>query len=139
MTIVGLTFTKISAEKEKVQGALKVTNNITLKSVEDAKVNLIDDKQTSLHFNFTFSSNYSTDAKENIANINLEGYVIYLEKNSEAKKILDEWKKSKKIDPKILENILNYALDKSNIESIIMSREIGLPAPVKLPRITAKK
>ena len=139
MTIVGFGFTKISADKDKIQGALKVTNNISLKEVEDSKVNLVDDTQTSLHFNFGFTSTYDTDAKKEVASLKMEGFVVYLVKKEEAKKILAGWKKDKKVDTSILEKILNHALDKCNIESIIMSREIGLPAPVKLPRITAKK
>lgn len=139
MTIVGFSFTKLHAEKQKAQGALKVTNNITLKGVEDAKVDFAGAKQMSLHFDFAFTSTYDMEGKSGVASLSFEGFVVYLAKQDEGKKILDEWKKTKKVDTKILERILNHALDKCNIEAIILSKEIGLPAPVKLPRITAKQ
>jgi hypothetical protein len=35
--------------------------------------------------------------------------------------------------------ILNHALDKCNVEALLLAREINLPSPVKLPKFTPMK
>ncbi len=139
MAIVGFNFSKIRSEKKKISGALRVANNITLKDVEDAKLNFVDAKQKSLLYWFTFSSKYETDADKDAGMIELEGNVVSMVSAEEAKATLDQWKKDKKLADAELEKILNYALDRCNVEAILMSREIGLPAPLQLPRLTTAK
>ncbi|MEM4756252.1 MAG: hypothetical protein QW594_03905 [Candidatus Woesearchaeota archaeon] len=139
MVIVGFTFTKVAAKREKLSGSLSVNNNITLVNVEDAKLALADTNQTSLHYTFKFTSQYNNNTQQEIGLIELEGYVASMVEKEEAKKILQQWKKEKKLDNKLLEVIINYALERCNIEAILLSKEVGLPAPLKLPRIASKE
>ena len=77
------------------------------------------------------------DARQELSggDILIEGEVLYLATEEEGKVILTGWKKDKKLPKDIRLPLLNHVLSKSNIEAILLSREMGLPAPIMLPRI----
>ena len=70
-----------------------------------------------------------------MAHIILEGDVLFLEKPEKIKEILDDWKKNKKLPNEVAAPILNTALSRCNIESLILSKEVNLPPPIPLPRV----
>jgi hypothetical protein len=131
MVIIGSSFTKINVEKKaSVKGKINISNSAAIKSVEEyplpAKTN-----QKGLKFTFGFVSKY----EPKIAEINIEGNVILLVDAKKGEEVLNGWKKDKKIPKEIMTPILNTALTKSNIQALILSQEMGLPAPIPLPKI----
>ncbi len=138
MTIVGFGFTKILVEKRKqVPQHLEIANNVSIKSVKDAPVsisNLKESKQSGLKFSFEFTSKYMPD----VADILLEGDVFYMSDKDKNDKVLSDWKKEKKIPKEIMSEVINMVLTRGNVEAILLSREIALPPPIKLPRIEEK-
>ena len=68
----------------------------------------------------------------------LEGAVLYMGEKKANEKILKGWKKDKKIPKDVVTIIINTILNKCHIEAILLSKEIGLPPPVKLPAIQDK-
>jgi len=131
MAIIGSSFTKINVEKKApVKGKINISNNASIKAVEEyplsAKTN-----QKALKFTYGFVSKY----EPKIAEISIEGNVILLVDAKKGEEILNSWKKDKKIPKEIMTSILNTALTKSNIQALVLSQEMGLPAPIPLPKI----
>lgn len=135
MAIVGFNFTKIEAEKiETVKGKINVSNNVSISNVDEKKLSIGNDKQKVLDFTFEFTSNY----EPKIGHIKISGDILFMEETKKAKEILDGWKKEKKLPKDMMTGILNTVLTKCNIQSLILSEQLNLPAPIPLPRIQAQ-
>lgn len=136
MAIVGLNFDKLIVErKDNISGKVTINNNISIKDIEERDLSLGKTKQNGLRFKFEFTSKYNPD----LAEIKINGDVMYLEDAVKVKKILDEWKKDKKIDKEILTPVLNSALTKCNIQALILSKEVNLPPPLNLPKLKPRE
>lgn len=136
MTIIATNFTKISVEKKgAVKGKVSIANNVAIQDVETTNIAIGTSKQEALKFKFEFTAKY----EPKIGDITINGEVVSLEKPEKIKEIADEWKKNKKVGKEIMAPILNNVLTKCNIEALILSKEINLPPPVQLPKVSIKK
>ena len=136
MTIMGINFKKMLVErKSSTKGKVSISNNVSVTKVEKVSLNLGGDNQQSIKFDFSFKSKYDPQ----IGTIDLDGEVIYLAQKDQADKIVSEWSKTKKVSPEILTPILNNVLNKCNIQALILSKEMNLPAPIPLPKINPKQ
>ncbi len=132
MTIIGFNFTKMHIErKAPVAGKISVKNNVAVKDVEKKDFNFGKAAQAGLRFTFEFTVEY----EPKIADILLEGEVIDLVDEKRADSIVKEWKKNKKIEPALMTNILNTVLSKSNVQALILSKDLNLPPPIPLPKV----
>lgn len=133
MTIVGFNFTKMHVErKAPIAGKISVKNNVSIKDVEKKDFSFGKAKQAGLQFTFEFTVDY--DPK--IAEIILAGEVIDLQDEKRADAIIKEWKKNKKLEPAMMTNILNAVLGKANIQALILSKDMNLPPPIPLPKVS---
>ena len=55
--------------------------------------------------------------------------------SKKTKEILASWKKDKKVPKELMAGLLNTILTKCNIQALILSQEINLPAPIPLPKV----
>ncbi|MCK5281947.1 MAG: hypothetical protein KAK00_00930 [Nanoarchaeota archaeon] len=132
MTIVGFNFTKIDVEKKDSQGGkINISNNVSIKDVVETDLSLGTEKQKAIKFVFEFISKY----EPNIGKILLGGEVLFLEEASKGKKIMEDWKKQKRIERKLMVAILNNVLTKCNVQALILSQEVNLPSPIPLPKV----
>ena len=132
MTVISFNFTKITAERNKrIKGKLNISNNVSIKDVNSFNLQLGKNTENALKFDFKFESVY--DPK--IGSIVLLGETVYLGKEKDIKETEKQWKKEKKIPKEIVEEIMSNILSKCNIEALLMSREIGLPPPIPLPKV----
>src|SRR3989344_3973167 len=123
MTVVGFNFNKIVVEKNKaLQGKVSINNNIVIKEVESKDLQLGTEKQSGLRVTFDYGVNYASDLKDVLAHIDLVGEVLILEDAVKVKK-------------EMTLQVLNTALAKCNIQSIILSRDLNLPSPIPLPKV----
>jgi hypothetical protein len=133
MAMVGFSFTKINAERKVAGGqAINIESNAGVNNIVEMPV--IDPKKSVLKFEFTFTVKYEPDA----GNIVLNGELIQLYDKEFGAKILDNWNSSKKILPEVMREVFNTVLSRSNTEAIIISRDIGLPSPIQMPRVDIK-
>ncbi|MBC8495354.1 hypothetical protein H8D36_04330 [archaeon] len=131
MTIIAFNFTKMSAEKKKpVKGQVNISNNVGIKDVSESKLSL-DAKKKALKFEFEYVSKYDAD----IGSIQLSGDTIYLVEIKAADEILASWKKDKKVPEKVMRELMNRILAKCNVQAVVLSRDINLPAPIPLPKM----
>lgn len=132
MTIVGFGLNKISVErKSPIKGQINVSNNVSIKNVEEADLSMGSQKQDGLKFIFEFTSKY----EPGVAEMLMSGEVLYLGEPKKNKELLNEWKKNKNLPKEIMTDILNTILMRCNIEALFLARDVNLPPPVQLPRI----
>ncbi len=135
MPVVGLAFNKIVVEKHNpVKGKVQVNNNVTVKDVEKTDLNIGSSKQGALKFHFEFNAKY----EPKIADITMVGFLTFFEKPDAVKEILDSWKKDKKIPKEVMSSVLNTVLSRCNVEAMLLAREVNLPPPIPLPKVTVK-
>ncbi|MBT3720920.1 hypothetical protein HN789_07540 [archaeon] len=135
MALVGFHFKKITAEKKKpATGKISVNNNVVISKLQEAKLNMGVSKQAGIEFSFEFTVKYTPD----IGSITLEGAVVYMGPEDKVKEILDKWQKEKKLTPDVVEQVYNHILHKCNVQSLILGRDMQLPAHIQLPRVSGK-
>lgn len=136
MTIVGFNFSKIDVSRTGApSGKVGVSNNVSIKEIEETTFPLGKEKQTALKFMFEFTSKY----EPKLGNILLGGDLLFIEENATVKKILEDWKKDKKVDTNLMKNILNTILTRGNILALILSQEVNLPPPIPLPKVNVQE
>ncbi len=135
MAIVGFSFTRILAEKQSaIRGKVDINNNVGLVAVEDTDISMAQGKK-GVRVKFQFQSRF----EPGVGQIRLEGDVILLEDAKVAEDLLKEWKKSQALPQPVLAPVLNHILDRSNIQALILARDISLPAPVPLPKVNVQQ
>ena len=136
MPIIAFTFDKLSAEKNKE--ALKkekgnnidIRHNISIKDVQEEELNIGNQKQNILRFDFEFNIKY----QPNIGSVDLLGHLLYTDKN--IKEIIKEWNKEKDITNNDLKaNLINSIFQKSNLKAISLIQEVNLPLHFPLPKL----
>lgn len=134
MNILGITFNQITAKKNAIpKTKISVNNNCKIESIEESKMNL-DKTQKAIRVKFS----YKTDYSPGMGDIEIKGELIALENADLAKKILDRWEKTKNMEPELGAGLMNNIMAKCSVQTIILSRDLGLPAPIRLPTIKAK-
>ncbi len=132
MAVIGIGFSKMSMERlAPLVGKVNINNNATIKDADKTELNIGNKKQNAIKFTFEFKAKY----EPNLAHITLEGEVIWLEKDQDVEKLIKDWKKDKKLPKEVMTPVLNSILAKSNIEALVLSRELNLPPPIPLPKI----
>jgi len=135
MTILGMQFSKIAIEKmNPLAGKVSINNNVTIKNVEKTQLALGKNKQDVLKFTYEYTAKY--DPK--IALITLVGTLTYMPKKEKIDELVKQWKKEKKLPNEILSPVLNSIYTKCNVQALVMAREINLPPPIQLPKVTLK-
>ncbi len=135
MTIAGIQFDKIMVDRIDVpKGKMSVKNNILIQDLEKKDFSVGQAKQFMLLYKFEFTAEY----EPKIAKIVLNGTVTSIEKEDKIDELVKAWKKDKKLPKEIMTPLLNNILSKSNVEALILAREVGLPPPIQLPRVTVK-
>ncbi|HYD03539.1 MAG TPA: hypothetical protein VEC16_04525 [Alphaproteobacteria bacterium] len=133
MAMVGFSFTKINAERKPVGGqALNIESNANISGIKEMPV--IDPKKTILKFEFAFTVKYSPEAGK----IELGGEIVEMYDKDFGSKVVTHWNTNKKLHPEVMQSVFNVILSKCNTEAIIVSRDLGLPSPVQMPRVDIK-
>tara|TARA_Y100000310_G_scaffold276489_1_gene293666 strand:- start:380 stop:790 length:411 start_codon:yes stop_codon:yes gene_type:complete len=135
MTVVRTNLHNVSAERklDSPGGQISVKNNVSLKEVEDTDFN--QDGKKGLRFNFTFDCDYKPD----FGKIVVDGQVFYVEEEKLIKEIKESWDKDKRVPTTVMEEVLNAALHKGNIQAIKTAEDVGLPSPLPLPKVSKSK
>ena len=132
MTTLGFNFNEIRViRKEGAKGKINIKNNVSIKDIKEQSLNLGDKSQSALKFVFEFASKYDPDLGEII----LGGDLLFMDSSEKVKKILNDWKKDKKVPKDIMSGVLNTVLTKCNIEALILSQKVNLPPPIPLPSV----
>lgn len=135
MAIVGFQFTKMRVERTgSAKGKIGVKHNVGIKNVEQAEFSLGKSGQEAVKFQFTFSIVYDPQ----IGEVLLEGEVTDILAQKDAKNVVEMWKKQKQLEPNLMAELLNVIYTKCNIQALILTKDLNLPAPIRIPRINVK-
>ncbi len=131
MTIVKINLHKVNAERNlnSKSGQVRINNNVSLKAVEPLSFSA--DGKKGLKFSFAFNCSYEPD----LGKIDVEGQVLYVDDEKKIEDIQKGWEKDKRIPMDIMEQIVNAALHKGNIQAIKISEDVNLPSPLPLPKV----
>ncbi|MBS3116637.1 hypothetical protein J4421_03505 [Candidatus Woesearchaeota archaeon] len=131
MTIVKINLNKVHASRDlnAKGGQIKINNNVSLKELEE--MDFAVDGKKGLKFNFAFVCNYEPD----LGKIEVEGQVLYVNEEKKIKEIKTNWDKEKRIPLDVMEEVINAALHKGNIQAIKISEDVNLPSPLPLPKV----
>jgi len=135
MAVVKVNLNKIDAERklDSKGGQISVNNNVSLKDVEDMVYD--NEGKKGLKFNFEFTCKYQPD----LGNIDVKGQILFVEEAKLIKEIKESWDKDKRIPTTVMEQIINAALHKGNIQAIKTADDLGLPSPLQLPKVDNSK
>ncbi|MFT4310932.1 MAG: hypothetical protein ACMXYC_04860 [Candidatus Woesearchaeota archaeon] len=133
MTIIGFNFLKIDAQRLQGAGQAKinVSNNVSIKEVHSAEINLTGSASAGLRYVFTYTAVY----EPSVGKITLEGEVLTMDDKKVCDDILSGWKEKKALPQQQSQSILNTILSKSTVQALILSRELNLPAPIPIPKV----
>lgn len=131
MKLIGFNLFKISIErKEKIEGELKINQNIDIKDVTTDNIPITD--KEALKIKFKFSINYSKD----VAKLEFDGMLILLPEKDELKKFQQSWK-DKQLPDELRVPLFNFIMNKCNIKALYLEDEMALPLHIQMPRISS--
>ena len=135
--IVGFNFKKINVErKEKLVRGMKVVYNMDIANVYGQDFSLNKSKSHKiLGFDFNFTVNYGPK----IADLAIGGTVNFMLPTEEFDKVLELWKKDKKLPKAVSVPVINVILDRCNIKALELEQDLSLPTHLPMPSIGANK
>ncbi len=134
MPIVGFNYTKILVEKKKpIRENIKVKNDMSISNIKKAEI-AIAKQEGVLQVDFTYSADY----QPNIAYLEIQGNLLFLDTPEETNKTLETWKKNKKLPSSIARQILNAILIKCSVKALSLSQDLNLPPHIRLPTISPR-
>lgn len=142
MPIVNIILRETKAIRNIIEGPIKADNRTFDVKLDDVReFNTGTSENNAVIFDFVFTSNYALKEPKNkkLGEIEIKGEILYFDVKESIKKILDNWKKGRKIEPELMGPLLNAALNKSQIEAIEQSTKVGLPLPIPLPSLKQEK
>lgn len=128
MSIIAFNFTKIAGEKKPgTTGKTEVNHSTKIISITEVPVG----KQPALKFDCSHVITYMPGESK----LEIHSEIIVLLEAAKVKSIISDFSKKKTFDPVIMEAIYNTVLGRSNVEALILSKDLNLPAPMRLPRL----
>ena len=130
MPIVGFNFTNIHSEKKsQIEGKIEIKSKVNIASVKEEKLPTGKTKTDGLRFDFEFNLDY----EPKIGNINLKGFIYYMDDPKILKDIFNDWKKKQTISKEVTEQIINAILYRASIKAISLAEDINLPPHLRMP------
>ncbi|MEM3572895.1 MAG: hypothetical protein QXJ62_01495 [Nitrososphaeria archaeon] len=119
-------------ETKKEVRIKQVSHNVKINDLELRDVNFGKFKKI-LIFNYKYTVDYLLEKEsEKIGEIIIDGEILYLDEEKKLQEMEKEWKKDKKIDPEIMRQVLQAAIDNAQVEAIYNAKKVLLPSPIPL-------
>lgn len=132
MAIIGFNFTKIAAQRLSARGGkIQINNNIGIQGVVSQKFGA-DDAREAVKVSFIFDCVY----EPKVAHLQMQGDVTLLLEKKVAQDILKNWNEKKGASN--LAGPMNHVLERCNVQAIMLARDLNLPSPVPLPKVSVK-
>ena len=133
--IVNFTLDKISVDKKaSLKGTIEAKNSIKFLDIVEQPLPTGLNKQVLLSFKFQ----YKVDYLPNIALTEIVGHIHFMTDKSSKDKILEDWSKHSKIEQSLSGHLVNYIFSKCGVMALSLSKQVGLPPHIPLPRIAIK-
>ncbi len=130
MAVVGFNFTKIVGEKKAdPTNKLNIDRSVNLQKVEESHLNIGTQRQSGLVISFLYAVKYAPE----LGSIDLNGNLFYLAPAEKIKEALDSWKEKTILPKDVMNQVLQAIFIRSNIQALIVSKDLALPPPFPLP------
>ena len=130
MMIVGDKITKVDAVRGKLKRGLKIETKPEIVKISSEEIFAAGDKRKGALVDFNFNISY-----ESAGHINIEGALFVTGEAKDLKSLQKDWKKNKKVYDKIFPVFLNRIFEIGLVTAIPLSKTLGLPVPLQLPRV----
>lgn len=140
MPVIGLNVKKIGAIKnENIEGKVFVGQLPKITDVKQRKIEAIDRDGLEVAYEYVFE--YKTqDKKKTLASITFQGDALYLPAKEESvEKIVDAWKKEKRIPANIFMFVVNGIMRRSLTRAMLLADELNIPSPIPTPKVRVQK
>jgi len=142
MRFIGERLTQIEAKRFDVPLDAKlgpINSNSMIKTIKQGK-GTINKKRMPLVIEYLYEVNYLLEKpkEQKLAELHITGEVVYDTEEKEAKKILHEWDKKRKIEPALLQMFMQAAINIAQIQAISIAKDMNLPCPIPLPKVVVK-
>tara|TARA_B100000287_G_C20227183_1_gene620572 strand:+ start:155 stop:559 length:405 start_codon:yes stop_codon:yes gene_type:complete len=134
MIIVGDKVTKISAKRSDKVEMGKIESKPTVTAVKTKDLFAAGEKKLGLSIEYEYNTSYSKDT-----NIQLEGSLFITGDEKKLKEVEKNFKKSKKLDNNLAIPVLRRIFELGMTNSVLISKTLGLPAPIQLPKVVSKE
>jgi len=134
MAIVGLSFNSVEAKRDKeqrIRAEIKVNSVPRINDMKEVTISTLGNKKV-LSMAFEFVTNYDPRVGE----IKIGGDLLYM--TDDNKKLLNQWKKEKKLPEKPSLEILNYLFRRCLLKVSNIAEDLQLPPPLPMPTIKPK-
>jgi len=135
MPTIDVDIKKIEVERKDIKELkekLDITSSPSIIDIEKTDLKIGNFKDI-LKVRFKFESTYNPE----IGHLYMEGEVIYAPKDS--KKMLDEWKKNKKIEKEVAAEIFNPIFERCLKAALVVTNEVRLRSPLQFPKLTLEE
>jgi len=134
MAILSFGFNKILVEKKtKSAKQINIKSGLKITGLEPSGM-IKDENQKAFLIKFSFTVDY----EPNMGIISMDGDLIYLAPNKLAEELEKNWEKNNSLPQEVGLVVFNRILQNCNVEALILSRELNLPAPIQLPKVSAE-
>lgn len=134
MIIVGDKITKISAQRSDKGSIGKIESKPEIMSVKTKDLFAAGEKKLGLSVEYGYNTSYSKDT-----NIQLEGSLFITGEEKNLKELEKNFKKNKKLDDNVAVPVLRKIFELGMTNSVLISKTLGLPAPIQLPKVVSKE
>lgn len=111
---------------------VKLNTNMGVTGMERVPLTLGASKEEALKMNFNFTSVF----EPKLGQVVLDGFLLYIDSKEALASIEKSWKKDKKLPKDLNNQLLNHIHSKCAIQSVTLTKDIGLPPPIPLPRLS---
>ncbi len=133
MPIIGMRFNAINASrlKSEITGEVKINSTPRILSVKEITIPAL--KKKALTFGFEFVTKYEPGFGE----IKITGEIFYT--SEKMNKIIDFWKKKKKLPQEIDIELLNHLFRQCLLKISNIAEDLQLPPPLRFPVVRPKE
>ena len=137
MPVVGLFFDKLEAERNlgvnEIPPPIKgIQYNNRIRNVEEINITQMNIQVSAFVISFEFSVIYNPP----IANIRINGKILYLPTNkNEHEDIKKNWKRQRRLPENVAKQIIGVTITRGIQKATVLSDHIGVPPPVPPPPI----
>jgi hypothetical protein len=120
--------------KERLPIKMNVKNNIGITGLtKDTGIKTPDATTYVIDYQF------NTDYAEGKGMIEIKGKVYYMADSETAKELDATWEDKKMLSEKVMFEVGNFGLMKSQMQAVLLANEMGLQSPVRMPLMEPKK
>ncbi len=133
MVLLNFSFTEMQVKRNKTSEKVTVKSGMNIESLTPTDAIKQPNQRA-----FIIGFSYAVDYEPKAGHIKIFGEVTYLADNDLADQIEATWKEQQNLPKDLGLHIYNRILHHCSIEALLLSKEIGLPAPIQLPKIQVK-